>query len=297
MNRESLFLFVTIFTLFVTGIKAQEKASGFPLLKGPYLGQKPPGKKAELFAPELINFEVHGSPYISQDAKEIMIGSMTEGTKYYKMVDGIWSLSTALPFDHPQNCNGMFVSPSGKRIYFLIWEDNDENFYFIEKQRDGWTKLRSLGKQVNSFPTHWQFSTARNENLYFSSGGNILVSVFMGAEHLKPAPLKLESNENLEGGTPFIAPDESYLIYSVGMNERETDLYISYRLKNNKWTEPKNLGSSINMDGSFDLCPKISPDRKYLFFISRRSGPDFRIYWADAGFIEELKPNENIYMF
>jgi len=91
----------------------QEKTS-FPVLKGPYLGQKPPGKKAVLFAPELINYEVHGSPLISKDEKEIIIGSMTEGSKYYKMIDGVWSLQAVLPFAMPENCNGMFVSPSGK---------------------------------------------------------------------------------------------------------------------------------------------------------------------------------------
>ncbi len=86
----------------------------FPVLKGLYLGQKPPGKNAELFAPELIKYEVHESPFISQDEKEIIIGSMTEGTKYYKMIDRVWSLQAVLPFAIPENCNGMFVSPSGK---------------------------------------------------------------------------------------------------------------------------------------------------------------------------------------
>jgi len=128
-RMETLFsLTCTLLTLF-TGCLSQDD---FPVLKGPYLGQKPPGKEAEIFAPELINYEVHGSPYISQDEKEIIIGSMTEGPKYYKMIDGVWSLQAVLPFAIPKNCNGMFVSPSGKRVYFLIWEDNDENFYFIE---------------------------------------------------------------------------------------------------------------------------------------------------------------------
>jgi hypothetical protein len=284
MNWKSFPVFLFTFISIIEFSYAQIKITD---LKGPHLGQKPPGKKAELFAPGLIDYEVHESPIISQDEKEIIIISMAQGSKYYKMVNGVWSSHAVIPFDIPENCNGMFVSPSGKRVYFLIWEGDDEDFYFIEKQGDGWTAIRSLGDEVNAFPTHWQFTTARNENLYFSSGGSILVSVFDGTKHVKPVPSKLESNENLEGGTPFIAPDESYLIYC-----RDNDLYISYQLKNNQWTEPKSLGPSINMEGCFDLCPKISPNGKYLFFISRRSGPDFRIYWADAGFIENLKPEE-----
>jgi len=264
-----------------------------PLLKGPYLGQLPPGKKAELFAPEVIRYEVHGSPSISTNEKEIIIASMSEGMKYYKMVEGVWQEQTVLPFDIPDNCNGMFISPSDKRKYFLIWEEDDENFYVSEKNRDKWTKPRSLGEEVNSFKTHWQFTTAKNENLYFSSEGKIMVSVFNGEIHLKPAPLKLSSGKNLEGGTPYIAPDESYIMYSMGSKNYDdsTDLYISYKMSSGKWTSPKNLGVNINSPGSYDLCPKVSPNGKFLFFISRRNGPDFQLYWADAKIIEELKPD------
>jgi len=34
----------------------------------------------------------------------------------------------------------------------------------------------------------------------------------------------------------------------------------------------------------------ISPNGKYLFFVSRRNGPDFVTCWADASFIEKLNP-------
>jgi hypothetical protein len=37
--------------------------------KGPYFGQKPPGKEAEQFAPQIITYEVHESPSISPDFK------------------------------------------------------------------------------------------------------------------------------------------------------------------------------------------------------------------------------------
>jgi len=293
MIKKFQFTLLIAFIFIIGILQAQEKTSDSPILKGPYFGQKPPGKKAELFAPEVIRYEVHESPNISQDEKEIIISSMDKGTIYYKMVNGVWSQQAVLPFDIPGNCNGLFLSPSGKRIYFLIWENNDENFYFIEKKEGKWMALQSLGDKVNSFKTHWQFTSAKNENLYFSSEGNIVVSVFNGNTHLTPVPLKLDSNKNLEGETPFIAPDESYLIYSLRRNERDkySDLYISYRLKNNKWTKPIDLGPSINRV-NFDLCPKISPNGKYLFFISRRNGPDFKIFWSDAGFLEDLKPAE-----
>ena len=38
-----------------SSIQAQEKVADFPVLKGPYLGQKPPGMTPELFAPGIVS--------------------------------------------------------------------------------------------------------------------------------------------------------------------------------------------------------------------------------------------------
>ena len=271
----------------------QTEKNDFPVLKGPYLGQNPPGKKAELFAPQIINFETHDSPIITQDESEIFIPTF-EGVKYYKMVDGVWSSPAYLPFNVPANFNGMHLSPTGNKLYFLLYEDGDENFYVSEKNRNKWSSLRSMGDAVNEFNTHWQFSTALNENFYYSSEATIMVSVFDGEKHLKAVPVKFENGENMQGGTPFIAPDESYLIYSTGDSERHkmADLHISYKFKNKKWSMPINLGSSINDKESVDLCPVITPGGKYLFFVSRREKGAFKLYWVSADIIEELRPKE-----
>jgi len=262
-------------------------------LKGLYLGQNPPGIRAELFAPEVITFEAHDSPIISRDETEFYIPTF-EGIKYYKMVDGVWSSPSTLPFEVPANFNGMFMSPKGDKLYFLLYEDDDENFYVSVQEEDIWGPLHSLGDSINQFNTHWQFTTALNENFYYSSKATIMVSVFDGRNYLKAVPVKLENGENMEGGTPFIALDESYMIYSTGGTERErykmADLHISYKLKNNEWSIPINLGPSINDEESTDLCPIISPNGEYLFFISKRDKNAFRLYWAEASFIEELRP-------
>ncbi len=66
---------------------------------------------------------------------------------------------------------------------------------------------------------------------------------------------------------PFVAPDESYLIFTStrpGGFGRE-DLYIGYKKVDGSWTEPKNMGKTINSSG-VDFCPMLSPDGKYLFF-------------------------------
>ena len=86
--------------------------------------------------------------------------------------------------------------------------------------------------------------------------------------------------------TPYIAPDESYLLFSrwAGGNTWP-DIWISVRNADLSWGEPQILDSRVN-SSSADNCPCISPDGKYLFFISNRSG-EFRIYWVDASILNE----------
>ncbi len=74
---------------------------------------------------------------------------------------------------------------------------------------------------------------------------------------------------------PFIAPDESYIIFAgTGLPESRGayDLYVSFR-RESAWTKPVNLGDTINSAG-WDFCPKVSPDGKWFFFTSNRSFAD-----------------------
>ena len=89
----------------------------------------------------------------------------------------------------------------------------------------------------------------------------------------------------------FIAPDESYLIFSSDRpgGFGNVDLYISYKKGDGTWTEPKNMGRNINSGGA--VFPSVTDDGRFLFFQSRRGG-NGDIYWVDAKIIEELKPDK-----
>ena len=56
MNFKLLSVILIVSSIFISCTKKDE--SKFHILKGPYLGQKPPGMKAELFAPGIISTEV-----------------------------------------------------------------------------------------------------------------------------------------------------------------------------------------------------------------------------------------------
>lgn len=115
----------------------------------------------------------------------------------------------------------------------------------------------------------------------------------------------------------FVASDESYLIVSVWGREDSigsVDYYMVSRNQADEWSEPVNLGSGINTGSGQEYSPYVSPDGKYFFFMSTCipdiNGEDSKpyslsglkggfnapengnseIYWVDAGFIEELRP-------
>ena len=133
--------------------------------------------------------------------------------------------------------------------------------------------------QLNSLDLHWQFSVSDNENIYFSSNGNIYCSVLSMGRYSEAYKLDSTINSNLSECTPYVSPDESMLIFSRA-NAGKPDLFISYKDKNGKWQEAQSLGPDINTE-QHEMCPSISPDGKYLFFISSRAGL-FSAYWVST---------------
>ena len=91
--------------------------------------------------------------------------------------------------------------------------------------------------------------------------------------------------------TPFVSPDESFVIVSFedpGNRARGADLCVSYRSGDGSWGEFINMGAKINCD-DYEVCPSLSPDGEFLFFL-RLSSSRKALYWVDASIIEELRP-------
>jgi outer membrane protein OmpA-like peptidoglycan-associated protein/Tfp pilus assembly protein PilF len=87
------------------------------------------------------------------------------------------------------------------------------------------------------------------------------------------APLKGNINSNFNEGAQTISQDGQWLIFT-GCNFPEgfgsCDLYISF-LTPDGWSTPENMGGRINSD-AWESAPTLSPDKKDLYFASRRYG-------------------------
>ena len=115
----------------------------------------------------------------------------------------------------------------------------------------------------------------------------------------------------------FIAPDETYAIVpAVGRDDGlgGVDYYVVFRSEDDTWSEPVNLGPKINQPEGREWSASISPDGKYLFFMSSRSNEDdglpltgrsisdllelsarpgqgnSAIWWVSTEVIEQLRP-------
>jgi ankyrin repeat protein len=298
---------------------ADRSSQKFPVLKGKYLGQVLPKEKPEIFALGIVSSleAEHGSVTFTPDGKMMFWSSgfrksPTEGVfKVYstKFEEDHWTAPQIAFFaknlDYQDDIP--FVSPGGKRLFFMSTrplkeggKGEKENIWFTDKTAEGWSDPKPVSDAVNVMSMHFQFSVSGKGTLYFGSregsgfgGRDIYRAVFKNGNYLKPENLGEIINTRSEENAPFIAPDESYLIFSaegrpdgLGM----ADLYISYRDNSGNWTKPVNMNKPINT-GAPEGSPMVSPDGKYLFFNSGRNG-NYDIYWVDAKIIKDLKPEE-----
>ena len=199
-----------------------------------------------------------------------------------------WSVPRVAEFSGQYSDFDPFISPDGSQLFFSSNRPgpgktkSDFDIWMVKKTAAGWSTATSLGPDVNTESQEYYPSVANNGTLYFSSNreggkgsGDIYRSRFVNGKYSKPENLGDEINTKYFEGDPYIAPDESFLIF-VSYNRPEGlgdgDLYISLN-QNGHWMPAKNLGAPIN-SSALDFCPNMSPDGKYFFFTSERGFAD-----------------------
>jgi Tol biopolymer transport system component len=228
---------------------------------------------------------------------------------FTKEVDGKWRAPKPMPFSSSYTDRDFTISPDGQRIYFGSnrppkkgeQPQQSLDIYVTKRgENDVWEKPRNLDKPINTSEFGENYpSISSNGNLYFFScrndglgGCEIYISHFSNGKYLDFINLGPAVNSEMNDWDAYIAPDESYIIFSSQNREDtigEQDLYISYKM-NGIWKKAQNMGSRVNST-SDEICPSVSLDGKYLFFTSRRRG-NADIYWLSAKIIEELKPED-----
>ena len=202
--------------------------------------------------------------------------------------NGKWGTPEVAPFSGQYSDADPFITQDGKNLFFISTRPvdgkpkEDTDIWMIEKKASGWSEPRHLGPLINSNSSEWFPTVTKDGTLYFGSdrpGGkgrtDIWRSKLVNGKYSEPENLGDAINSSASEVEPYIAPDESFIIFAAAGRpdgQGAFDLYISYN-QNGLWTKGENLGDKIN-SSAWDFSPKISPDGKYFFFTSNRSFAD-----------------------
>ncbi len=239
-------------------------------------------EKAELFAPGLVSTGMNERDFTMNPEMNEMYFTINEGNAYAiafsRLSEGAWTAPEVVSFNSDYNDIEPFVSPDGERLYFssdrpFRGKNMGFDIWYVDRKKEGWGSPIRLDSTVNSDKNEFYPSVALNKNLYFTNHDDfIMKSEFKEGKYQKPQTLSDSINTGGHEFNAFIAPDESYILFtSYGWPQvaGRGDFFVSYRNADGTWSKAQCMNQSINSNG-LDFCPYVSPDGKVLFFSSRR---------------------------
>ncbi len=253
-----------------------------------YAGLETPGATPELFAPGLVSTDdLEALPAFSPDLREFYFLRQREdgppGYRVIRNVDGKWNEE---PAETTEGSGEVFISPDG-RIMHLGSE-------YRERTANGWSALKSLGPAFEEYEIMRLTASATGTYVFDerNEAGLIRYSRLVDGERETPVPFGAEINQGTFTAHPFIAPDESYLIFDSKRENGygDSDLYISFRDEDGNWSAAINMGTAVNTEFE-DIFGSVTSDGKYFVYTTiNLEEPSASVFWVDAGFIERLRP-------
>jgi Tol biopolymer transport system component len=210
---------------------------------------------------------------------------------FIRKKNGKWSKPKVASFSGMYKDLEPFLSPNGLQLFFASNRvDNqskdikkDIDIWYVERAslQSNWSKPKNIGPIINTEANEYYPSVTSKGDLFFTAAykdakgkEDIYVSRFVNGKYTKPVSLGTGVNSEKYEFNAFVAPDESFIIYTSF--ERKDgfgggDLYISFKNTEKEWMPAENLGKSINSK-RIDFCPFIDLKTKTLYFTSDRSG-------------------------
>jgi Tol biopolymer transport system component len=285
------------------------------VLRGPYLGQEPPGMIPDIFAPGIVSrsdYHEHGSPAFSPDGIEVywsvycsVDGVKNERILFSRHQDDGWTIPEIAEFTKDFDGGHPTVTPDGNRIYFQSYRPRpyeerfgQYNIWYVERTNDGWGIPIKLGEPINTETSSWNPMFSRDGYLYYSTSreggygdGDIYRSKLVDDRFIDPENLGEHINTEHNEYSPCIDPDEGFILFSRYMEKpKGVQLYVSFHLKDGSWSQAERLDQVIPLMKR-SRFPGLSHDSKYLFFNAFKNR-DVDIYWISTQIIENLKPED-----
>lgn len=184
------------------------------------------------------------------------------------------------------------IAPDGKTLYYSrafhpenMGGDNDENdiwYSIFNEKNNAWEKSKNLGAPLNNNGPNYISSITPDGNAMTVILGNeygkrnkmnpgVSVSTKTSEGWSKPKSLNIINGfiESTDGNY-FLATNKKVLIMAVDRYDAYggKDLYVSFLQRDNRWTEPLNLGNDIN-SAHTESSPYLAADNETLYFSSK----------------------------
>ncbi|WP_459209220.1 TolB family protein [Aquimarina rhabdastrellae] len=303
MIKEFYFTMLLVVAMFLNACHTNSqktKTADIPSMEDRYFGEKPPGLTPKLFDPKIVSPEgsFEGGTF-SPDMKEFYF--TRKNGKYKKRTffviryeNNTWGKESETDIRWPQfsaDGNTMYLGKEYKERMSTGWSES--------KSRGAFLKEQGHGISVSSNGTYY-FPFFKKED---NGHGNLGYSRIANGKYENPVKLNAEINTGEYIAHPYIAPDESYLMWDVEREDGhgQSDIYISFKHKDGSWSTPINMGSLINTELQ-ESSPHVTHDGKYLFFtrgewkVNEDGSRNFigKRYWVDSKIIETLRPDPNL---
>lgn len=266
-----------------------------------YFGQIPPGMTASIFAPDIVsvNGRYEYAISFSPEMDEMYFSANNEdgpqAIYFSRHKDGNWTIPKIANFTNGKKQNELegFVSPDGGKIYFTAYDSvfSDENIWYVNRVEDSWSEATELDSPVNDDLVFYS-NTAKNGDLFYTSISQwkMYYAPNMNGEFLQVHEVGIDY-----GGHGFISPDQDFILVDAPKendDSRDRDIHVCFEKHDGTWSNPINLGDSVNSDFN-ETCPSLSPDGKFLFFSRYNEEGGFsNIYWISAEVINRVKLDE-----
>jgi hypothetical protein len=279
-------LLILICAISLNTVIAQENKkndSDFPALEDRYFGQKPPGLIPELFAPGIVSTEEYLETVVTflPDMTELSFNRSGGKDKKSTLVvmqykNHKWSRKSVLSTDEKK------------------YEERFNPALSEMKRHEAFKGIPITGFTVSAKGTYYFYNIDFKRN----GIGHMSYSRLINGKYETPIKMSKAINTGKYIAHPFIAPDESYLLWDAEKEDEDTpDIYISFRQKDGSWGTAINMGDKINTP-LYKQRARVTPDGKYLFFWKgdvkyREDGSRYVVgspHWVNAQVIENLRP-------
>ncbi|MBE0644876.1 MAG: OmpA family protein [Bacteroidetes bacterium] len=183
------------------------------------------------------------------------------------------------------------IAPDGKTLYFVrkdhpenVGREKKDDIWFSRLQVDGsWGPAQNIGSPLNDDGYNFVCTVMPDNNAlllgnkYYPDGTQdegVSMTFRSDSGWAFPVNLEIKNINNLSDLSEYTAsPDGRVIIMSVLRADSigGRDLYVSLKKEDGTWSDPENMGTTINSKFA-DITPFLAADGVTLYFSSDRPG-------------------------